>query len=73
MSFRLTEDDYNALYQAVKKQIPRVPQSMFPAILTQLVDQGVLEMKVTDEEIILRMPKAPGLGVYRVERKRMLH
>ena len=36
-------------------------------------DRGVIEITITDEQVALRMPQAPQLGVYRVERKRTLH
>jgi hypothetical protein len=69
----LTEDDYDALYVAVKEEMPRIPRSNFPAVLAQLSDSGAIEITVTNEEVSLRMPQAPELGVYRVERKRRLH
>jgi len=69
----LTPADYDALYVVVKEQMPRVSREIFPKILEQLTDRGVIEITVTDEEVSLRMPQAPQLGVYRVERKRTLH
>ena len=69
----LTPSDYDALYVVVKEQRPRITREMFPAILEQLSDSGVIEITVTDEEVSLRMPKAPQFGVYRVGRKRSLH
>ena len=68
-----TDLDYDALYVVVKEQMPRITREMFPHILAQLADRGVVEITITDEEVSLRMPQAPQLGVYRVERKRTLH
>jgi hypothetical protein len=53
--------------------MPRVSRETFPKILEQLADRGVVEITITEEEVSLRMPGAPELGVYRVERKRTLH
>jgi hypothetical protein len=69
----LTDDDYDALYVVIQEHMPRVRRALFPEILAQLEDRGVIEITVTDEEISVRMPKAPEHGVYRVERKRRLH
>jgi hypothetical protein len=51
----------------------RMWREIFPRILAQLADRGVIEITITDEEVSLRMPNAPQLGVYRVERKRTFH
>ena len=69
----LTEADYDALHAVVGEQMPRVTRSMFPAILAQLVDSGVLEMTLTDKSVTVRMSHVPTLGEYRVERKWQLH
>ena len=53
--------------------MPRIPRENFPAILAQLEDSGVIEIRTTDEEISLRVPNAPQLGVYRVARQRRYH
>ena len=47
--------------------MPRVSREIFPKILEQHADRGVIEITVTVEEVSLRMPQAPELGVYRVE------
>src|SRR5262249_55249954 len=52
----LTDADYDALYVVVKEQMPRITREMFPAALAQLVDQGVLEILATEDEIAVRMP-----------------
>jgi hypothetical protein len=70
LCIRLTESDYDALYVVVKEQMLRITREILPLILGQLSDSGVIEITVTDEEVSLRMPKAPQLGVYRVERSR---
>jgi hypothetical protein len=69
----LTDDDYDALYVVVKEQMPRVTRTMFPGALARLIREGVLTVTVTDDEVSVRMPHAPELGVYRIERKRTLH
>ena len=69
----LTDGDYDALYVVVREQMPRIPRENFPAILAQLEDSGAIEIRVTDDELSVRMPNAPQLGVYRVERKPSLH
>jgi hypothetical protein len=69
----LTEADYDALYVVVKEQIPRITREMFPSVLAQLSDSGLIEITISDQELCLRMPHAPERGVYRVERKRRLH
>jgi hypothetical protein len=69
----LTEDDYDALYAAVQADMPRITRGIFPNILAQLVGTGVISMIVTDADITLSSPAAPETGVYRVERKRLLH
>jgi hypothetical protein len=51
----------------------RVSREMFPKILEQLADRGVIEITVTDEDVSLRMPNAPQLDVYRVEQNGTLH
>ena len=69
----LTTDDYDALYAVLGEEMPRVTRSMFPEILAQLVDRGAIVITVTDEELLVRMPRAARQNAYRVERKRRLH
>jgi len=69
----LTPEDYDALYALVREEMPRVTRELFPQILAQLEDRAVIEIQVTENEVSMRMPNAPHLGVYRVERKRTLH
>jgi hypothetical protein len=69
----LTETDYDALYVAVKEDMPRITRKLFPLILKQLIRAGELRMTVTDTEIEITNTLAPQLGIYRITRKRALH
>jgi hypothetical protein len=75
LSFALavTTEQFQQPYSGLSKQMPRITRELFPAVLGQLADSGVIEITVTEEEVSLRMLYAPQLGVYRVERKRTLH
>ena len=65
---RLTNADYNALYVAVREQMPRVTRQMFPTALQQLVGNGVLAITATAEKVSVRMPGMPEVGTYQVRR-----
>ena len=67
---RLTDADYDALYVAVHKQMPRVTRQMFPVALQQLVGSSVLEINTTAHVISVRIPGVPEIGTYRVRRIR---
>jgi len=69
----LNDDDLDALYAIVKEEMPRITRELLPEILAQLEDRGVIEITVTELEVLVRMPRAPQIGFYRVERKRRLH
>jgi hypothetical protein len=65
--------DSDALYVVVREQMSRVTREMFPLVLAPLYDSGVLEITISNQEVSMRMPHVPQLGVYRMERKRTLH
>jgi hypothetical protein len=69
----LTDSDYDALYVAVREQMPRIPRELFPLILEQGRRVGELQITITDTEITITNTVAPELGVYTVARKRSLH
>ena len=63
----LTEQEYDALYQLMHKQMPRVPRDLFPLILTTLAEQGRITIAVTDDRVTVTSPSLPG-RIYQVER-----
>jgi len=69
----LTNDDYDSLYAVVRDENAADPRDIFPKILKQLVDTGVLAVSVTEDDIAATTPAAPETGVYRVQRQRRLH
>ena len=69
----LTDSDYDALFAAMKDDLPRMWRDIFPKILAQLEANGVLTISVTDTEINVSSVKPTATVVYRVERKRTLH
>jgi len=69
----LTDDDYDALYAAVREEMPRVTRFIFPDVLGQLVRDGILAVTVSDSEITIAMPGVAEFEGYRVDRKRKLH
>ena len=72
-SYNLNSSDYDALYAAMKDDLPRMWRDIFPKILAQLEATGVLTISVTDTEITVSSVKAPAIAVYRVERKPRAH
>ena len=65
---RLTNADYDALYVAMREQMPRVTRRMFPVALQHLAARGVLEITATADEIVVWMPGVPEVGKYRARR-----
>jgi hypothetical protein len=69
----LTDPDYDALFAAMKDDMPRIWREVFPLALAQLEATGVLTIHVTDTEITVSSTKPPATAVYRVARKPRLH
>jgi hypothetical protein len=69
----LTESDYDALFAAMKDDMPRMWRELFPKILAQLEGTGVLSIIVTETEIVVSSTRLPATAVYRVPRKPVLH
>ncbi len=69
----LTDADYDALFAAMKDDMPQMWREIFPKILAQLEGAGVLTITVTDTEVVVSSAKPPQTAVYRVERKPRLH
>ena len=69
---QLTNDDYDALYEVLRKHLP-VTRSEFPAALARVIARGIVSLMPTDQEILLLMGAAPKHTVYPVQRKRTLH
>jgi hypothetical protein len=69
----LTESDYDALFAAMKDDMPRMWRELFPKILAQLEGTGVLSITVTETEVVVSSTRPPATAVYRVPRKPVLH
>ena len=67
----LTKGDYDALFAAMRDDMPRIWREVFASILAQLEGTGALTVNVTDTEITVR--GVTTTKMYRVERKRTLH
>ena len=71
--FDLTDADYDALFDVMQADLPRMWREIFPMILAQLEGTGVLTITLTDTEIVVSSAKPPQTAVYRVARKQRLH
>ena len=69
----LTDSDYDALFAAMKDDLPRMWRDIFPKILAQLEGTGALTITMTDTEVLVTSAKEPKTAVYRVTRTRALH
>ena len=69
----LTESDYDALFAAMKDDMPPIQREMFPHALAQLEGTGVLTITVTDTEITVSSTQQSATAVYRVKRQRRYH
>ena len=65
----LTEADYDALFAAMKADMPRIWREIFPAMLGHFEGTGALTITVTDTKITVSSGQPPAMTVYRVERK----
>jgi hypothetical protein len=68
----LTEADYDALYEALRKHLP-VTRSEFPATLARVIARGIVSIMSTDREILLLMGSAPKHWACPIQRKHTLH
>ena len=66
----LTDADYDALYDLVRENMPRITRETFPDTLVQLQAQGLVKLVVTDTEIAVTLPGQSVLNEYRIGRKR---
>lgn len=73
ISETLTPSDYDALFAAMKDDMPRMWREIFPQMLGQLEGTGVIVLNVTDTEITVSSAQAPTTVVYRVARAPRLH
>jgi hypothetical protein len=55
----LTDTDYDALFTAMKDDMPRLWRGIFPKILAQLEGAGALTITVTDTEVVVSSAKPP--------------
>ena len=69
----LTDADYDALFDAMKDDLPRMWREIFPKILAQLEGTGILTITVTDTEVVVSSAMPPKTAVCRVKRKLSLH
>ena len=69
----LSDSDYDALYEVFREAMPKVGRDLFPEILSMLVADGVLTVRLTEHEIIVGSLQAPEVGVQRIERKTLRH
>ena len=69
----LTDADYDALFAAMKDDLPRMWREIFPKILAQLEGTGVLTISATAMEVTVSSAQPPATAVYRVRRKPRSH
>ncbi|HKA42226.1 MAG TPA: hypothetical protein VKF40_09580 [Burkholderiales bacterium] len=70
---QLTEQDFDALYAALRKEMPRIPRSIFPDVLAQLMRDGLMTMSVAEQEILIGMPDFTDASMHRVRRGSSLY
>ena len=64
----LTDSDYDALFAAMKADMPRMRRHIFPDMLTHFEHTGALTITVTDTEVVVCSAKPSEMAVYRVSR-----
>src|SRR5262245_19046602 len=71
-ALELTEDDYDALHQALQHDMPRVHRDLLPRVLLMLTREGAIEIALTGTEITVSISGNPRSSVVRVARKGVL-
>jgi hypothetical protein len=65
---QLIEIDYDALFAAMKADMPRARRNTFPTALAQLEGVGAIVVTVTETAITVSSAQKPGAAIYRVSR-----
>jgi hypothetical protein len=69
----LREEDYDALFAAMKRDMPKVWREIFPELLEQLEATGALIITVTDTQISVRVTFTEAPRLYEIKRRPRLH
>jgi len=65
---QLIENDYDALFAAMKPDMPRTGRNTFPTALAQLEGVGAILVTVTETVITVSSAHQPEAAIYRVSR-----
>ena len=64
----LTGADYDALFAAMKDDMPRIWREIFPTMLAHFEHTSALAITMTDAELVVRSATPSEMAVYPVSR-----